>query len=445
MPSELSPDADAERFLYARIDYERGFPAGPAERAFKLDRMRGLLARLGDPQERTPAVHIAGTNGKGSTAVFTDAALSAVGLRVGRYTSPHLDHFRERIAFDGQPISAERFASAFAVVRPVVEELDREGTDAGPTFFEILTAVAWVAFAAADLDVVVLETGLGGRLDATNVCRPIVTAITNIGLDHTAILGDTLEQIASEKAGIAKTGVPLITAAEEPALAVIAAYAAEVGASFQAIDPSQVCCGERSERPPWGRRLTIRDNGATFETWLGLGGRFQAVNAALAYRLAKSATARLGRDWDGRAVAGRWEAVRWPGRLEVLDRDPLVIADGAHSPSAAAAVLDALPPTIPRPVVAVVAVARDKDAAGLIGVLTSKVDTFVVTRFATNPRAAEPRLLAETVRNAGGSVTAVTDDLATALAEAKHDAAGGVVLVIGSLFLVAEARRLVGD
>ena len=234
----------ALRFLMDRIDYERTLSMPCSEEAFKLDRMRELLRRLGDPQNRMPIVHVAGTKGKGSTAAMMAAVLSAAGYRTGLFTSPHLDRVEERIVIDGQPCSAEELAALVELVRPAVEALDREtevekGTGPicrndpegaahklelspcpplGPTYFEIITAAALCHFARRRVDAAVLEVGLGGRLDSTNVCTPAVSIITSISFDHVKQLGDTLAAIAAEKAGIIKPGVPVVSGvtADEP-------------------------------------------------------------------------------------------------------------------------------------------------------------------------------------------------------------------------------------
>lgn len=435
--ADRSPDRDAERFLFSRIDHERATPAASPERAFKLDRMRRLLAGLSDPQEAIPSVHIAGTKGKGSTAAMTAAALRGRGFRVGLTTSPHLDHFRERIAVGGVPVSAADFADAFGRVRVVVDGLDAAGERA--TFFEILVATAWVAFRTAGVDVAVLETGLGGRLDATNVCRPVVTAITNVSLDHTQLLGETVEAIAAEKAGIAKSGVPLLTTATGAAADVIARRAEEVGAHYRPIDASQIEIVAEADEPPW--RVTITHDGRPVE--IPLGGRHQVPNAILALELARTAAASLG----GRGAAGAapaWDGLVWPGRTEVVARSPFVVLDGAHNPAAAAALAGCVARVPEGRVAVVLAIAADKDAAGIIAALAPVCGHVFVTRFVENPRAIDPDRLAEIARHAGAGHVVVAADPAKATAAARECVPDdGLVVITGSLFLVAEARRLI--
>ena len=221
--NHASPQEDAQRFLMGRVDYERSQSMPSAEEAFKLDRMRALLHRLGDPQNRLPIIHVAGTKGKGSTAAMMAAVLSAAGYRTGLFTSPHLDRAEERIVVQGRCCLPEEFAVLVELVRPAVDALDRvaaqnDPPEHGPTYFEIITAAALCHFVRRRVDVAILEVGLGGRLDSTNVCTPIVSVITSISFDHIKQLGATLAAIAEEKAGIIKPGVPVLSGvtADEP-------------------------------------------------------------------------------------------------------------------------------------------------------------------------------------------------------------------------------------
>ncbi|MEN6557307.1 MAG: Mur ligase family protein, partial [Thermoguttaceae bacterium] len=211
----MSPDA-AEQFLAGRINYERAASMPSSEAAYKLDRMRELLRRLGDPHQRLPIVHIAGTKGKGSTAAMIAAIGTAAGLRVGRFTSPHLNRIEERLAIDGRVCEPETLVGLLEHLRPTIEAMDQQGEQWSPTYFEILTAAALSWFAERRVDWAVLEVGLGGRLDSTNVCRPRLSIVTSISLDHTRQLGETTAAIAAEKAGIIKPGVPVLSGVQDP-------------------------------------------------------------------------------------------------------------------------------------------------------------------------------------------------------------------------------------
>jgi dihydrofolate synthase/folylpolyglutamate synthase len=379
-----------------------------------LDRVRQALALLGEPQRRFPAVQIAGTNGKGSTAAMTEAILRAAGLRTGLYTSPHLARFTERVRVAGREVDGDRLAA-----------LDRRlvATGVPLTYFEIATVLGFVALAEAGVEIAVLETGLGGRLDAVTAAEPLATAITSIGIDHTAYLGDTLGAIAREKAGILKPGVPCFLG-RLPAEAEreIAAVAARVGAPLARLG--------RDFDPP--------------ATPLGLFGAHQRDNAAIAVALAGAAAARLGRPLDEQTVGRGLAEVRWPGRLEWLGDDLLV--DCAHNAQGARALVDALPALAAgRPVVFLLSIARDKDSAAIFAALAPAASALVTTR-SESLRARPAEALAAEARRVCAQVAAHEDPEA-ALAMARRLAGlGGLVVVCGSMFLVGALRaRLRGE
>lgn len=374
-----------------------------------LDRMREALARLGDPQKTFPAaVQIAGTNGKGSTAAMTEAILRAVGLRTGLYTSPHLCRFTERIRIDGREADGDGLA-----------ELDRRVAATGVplTYFEIATALGFLAMASAGVEAAVLETGLGGRLDAVTTAEPCATAITSIGLDHTAYLGDTLTAIAREKAGILKSGVPCFLG-RLPAEAdrEIARVAASVGAPIARLE---------------------RDLPAVAAP-LGLAGAHQRDNAAIAVALARTAAARLGRALDGEAIARGLRSVSWPGRLERLADDLLL--DCAHNEEGARMLAAALPEIAAgRPVALLVSIVSDKDPEAMLRALTPVAPVVVATR-SPNPRALPPATLAAIAARLHAEAVAQNDPQ-TALAEARRRVGpGGLVVACGSTFLVGALR-----
>jgi dihydrofolate synthase/folylpolyglutamate synthase len=375
-----------------------------------LDRVRLALERLGGPQRRVPAVHIAGTNGKGSVAAMTDSILRRAGLRTGLFTSPHLLRFTERIRIDGAEIDGNHLAALDEAVA---------GTGVPLTYFEVATVLAFLAFAEAGVDVAILETGLGGRLDATSVCHPLACAITSIAFDHEAVLGDTLEQIAAEKAGICKAAVPLLLGRLPPeADARVAEIAAVVGAPI----------------------LRAGVHFAAAPGQPALPGAHQQANADLATALARAAAQALGHKLaDATIIAGLAE-VCWPGRIERVAED--VLLDCAHNIDGCRALVAALPEA-PRRVL-VTSIVRDKNAAAMLAVLAPHFDRVIVTR-SPSERAAEPERLAALVpeTRAGERQVDCIEDPVAALAAARADVAGtpgGLVVVAGSIFLVGALR-----
>ena len=379
-----------------------------------LDRMRAILDRLGAPDRRLGAiVHVGGTNGKGSTVAMIAALAAAAGRRVAAYTSPHLSCLRERIAIDGAMIGEPAFVAAAERVRGAGgDEL---------TFFEQVTAIAMLAIAGAGVDVTVLEVGLGGRLDATNVVDPAACVVTGVALDHEAILGDTIAAIAAEKAGIWKPGRPAIIGASGVAEAVplLEAAARAVGAIPRVIDDAAIAAV-----PP-----------------VGLPGEHQRRNAAAAIAAARA----LGVPIVGAALA----AVRHPGRFEIVEHPaapagvPRIILDGAHNPHGAAALAEALRARGEQPVL-VVAASSDKDVAAIARALAPAVRAVVATRYQQD-RAMDPARLAAAFAAAPGAPHAIAaaPDLTAALAVAA--AYQAPIVVAGSLFLVGEARTLLLD
>ncbi|HEY8965256.1 MAG TPA: folylpolyglutamate synthase/dihydrofolate synthase family protein [Candidatus Methylacidiphilales bacterium] len=371
-----------------------------------LRNMEALAEALGSPHRRLRFVHLAGTNGKGSTAAFLTALLRAAGARVGLFTSPHLVSVRERIAVDGVPIGREAFAAGIARVG---EAATARGIE--PTFFEVLTALALRHFEDERVDWVVWETGLGGRLDSTNIVTPAVAIITNIGSDHAQFLGETPEQIAAEKAGIIKPGVPLVTAETAPGpLAVLRATAREKGAPLHEVGPL-------ADGP------------------LGLAGPHQRKNAACALAAFRLAGLSLPEDRIAAALAG----TRWPGRFEIVRRDPPLVVDGAHNAEGIAAALAAWREAFgPLPFRLVYGSMADKDhAAAARLLLGSGLVRDVLLVRAQGERAAEPERLREFFP--GGEIA---PPLATFWPRLAAEAVP--TLLLGSLTLVGEALRIAG-
>ena len=307
-----------------------------------LDRMTELVGLLGDPQRACPVIHVTGTNGKTSTARMIDALLRSRGLRTGRFTSPHLVSIRERICVDGAPIDAERFVAAYEEILPYVRLVD-ERHPAAMSFFEVLTGMAFAIFADTPVDVVVLEVGVGGRLDCTNVADGVVAVITPISIDHTRLLGDTLEEIAGEKAGIIKPGATAVLAQQPLAAAeVLLRYAVEVGAT---VAREGVEFGVLSREPGvGGQQLALRGLRGTYEdVFLPLFGAHQAGNAACALAAVEAFAGVADENIYGPAgldadlVREAFAKVTSPGRLEVIRRSPTIIIDAAHNPAGMAA------------------------------------------------------------------------------------------------------------
>jgi dihydrofolate synthase/folylpolyglutamate synthase len=390
---------------------------------FRLERLVPVLRRLGDPQLSFPAIHVGGTNGKGSTAAILHSIYATGGYRTGLYTSPHLLSFRERIRVDRDLVAEGDVVRDAESVRAVAEEA---GVDL--TFFEIATILAFLEFRRCEVDLAIVEVGLGGRLDATNVVRAAAAVITGIGLEHRQLLGDTIEAIAAEKAGIIKPGITVVTGSLPPeALAVVA---------------------EKTEmsRARWLRYGDDFGPGELRDTdgspiALPLAGFHQIHNASIAV-----ATARALRNvfpLDEAAIVRGVASVRWPGRLETLGRTPLTLVDAAHNPQAVAALRASLESVaLPRPRVLVFGVMSDKDWPEMLATLAPLFDHVVLSPVNT-PRALDPRVATSVIADFRPSVVAgsPSDALAVARRLAGLD---GAIVVTGSIFLVADLYRACG-
>jgi|tagenome__1003787_1003787.scaffolds.fasta_scaffold20978546_4 dihydrofolate synthase/folylpolyglutamate synthase len=355
----------ASRYKHA-LDYLFARTNGPFK--FGLERTEALLRALGDPHRAFPSLHIAGTNGKGSSVATAEALLRVKGLRVGSYTSPHLVDFRERITVNGEPISAEEVIGFVERWTPTVESL-------GATFFEATTCLAFAHFARAEVDVAVIETGLGGRLDATNVVNPVAAGVTSIDYDHTEYLGDTLEKIASEKAGIYKAGRPAVVGETDPALrAVLARDARRAGATPVRVVADE-CSIENVRVNASGTTFTLDALGARRQMTTPLTGRHQAENAAFTIVLLAAAGAPYGCTLDDAARA--MPSVRVAGRFQ---RDGRFIFDVAHNAEGALVLADTLALVQPSaPVVALFSVLSDKDWRSMLRNLAPRVAHFIAT------------------------------------------------------------------
>ncbi|GIJ09038.1 dihydrofolate synthase [Micromonospora andamanensis] len=440
----------AERAAFAEVEAElaaRGF----TRMVFELDRISSLLDLLGSPQRAYPSIHLTGTNGKTSTARMIDSLLRAFGLHTGRYTSPHLETVRERISLDGEPVDEARFTAVYQEVKPLAELVDDRSAEP-LTYFDMTTALAFATFADAPVDVAVVEVGLGGAEDATNVIQAGVCVLTPIGLDHTEWLGDTLQDIAVAKAGIIHPGATVIAAAqEEEAARPILQRCAEVGATV-AREGSEFGVLRRAVAVG-GQVLTLQGLGGVYEeVFVPLHGAHQAQNAAVALAAVEAflgAGAR--RQLDVEAVREGFAAASSPGRLERVRTAPTILLDGAHNPQGMAATVTALQEEFAfSKLVAVLGTLADKDAASMLELLEPVVDQLVVTRN-SSPRALPAKELAALAAEVFGPdrvemAEDMPDAIEAAVALAEEDVPGelsGVgVLITGSVVTVADARRL---
>jgi dihydrofolate synthase/folylpolyglutamate synthase len=388
---------------------------------FGLDNITAIVERLGRPDRAFGSIHIAGTNGKGSVTAMVDAALRAGGHRSARYTSPHLVDLSERFVVDGRPVSRDALMAAIADVREAVESLRADGTlDVQPTFFEVTTAVAFEIFRRAKVEIAVLEVGLGGRLDATNVVSPVATAITSIAFDHQLYLGSTLAEIAFEKAGIIKPGIPVaVGALPGEAMRVVERVALERGAEIVRTAPADVAT------------VTV-----------GLRGDHQRGNAAVAAG-ALGIVNRRGMGVTADAIARGFANPSWPGRLDErqVGGGRALLLDAAHNPAGAVALASYLSTdSMKRPLV--FAAMRDKDVDGMFGALMPAIGSLVLTR-ASNPRSADPESLAARARAVAAEVPIVVQpSVADALAAAWRTSPR--IVVAGSIFLLGDVMQQLG-
>jgi dihydrofolate synthase/folylpolyglutamate synthase len=418
-----------------------------------LDAIRSLMDLMGEPQRAFPVVHITGTNGKTSTSRMIERLLRELGLRTGRFTSPHLTDVRERIAFDGEPISPERFVAAWDDVAPYLEIVDGRSREAGEpviNYFQVLTAMAFSAFADAPVDVAVVEVGLGGTWDSTNVADGQVAVITPIAIDHERLLGSTVEEIATEKAGIIKAGaVAVIGAQRQEAAEVLLHRAGEVGADV-VLEGQQIGLLSR-EVAVGGQMVSVRGIGGDYEDlFLPLHGEHQAHNLVTAIAAVEAFVGGGADRLDVDVVRAAVADMTSPGRMEVVRRSPTVVVDAAHNPAGAQVLAAAVEEAFSfRRLVGVVAVLSDKDPEGILAALEPVLDEVVITR-TTSARAMNPDDLGEVAVEVFGEdrvhvVGRLPDALARAVDLAEQDGDLGVgVLATGSVTMAADVRTLLG-
>ena len=421
-------------------DYERlAFPPHRPAR-YELRRVFWLMERLGNPHTGIPTVHIAGTKGKGSTAAMCASVLTAQGYRIGLYTSPHLHTFCERICLDQHPVSQEEFASLTEAVWPAMEAVNREGTYSRVTVFELLTAMAFSCFRKHSAQAQVVEVGMGGRLDSTNIVTPSVCIITSISLDHTAVLGKTLERIAGEKAGIIKPGSTVVSAPQRPeALAVIQSVCQDKGARLILVGCDILW--RKGASTLEGQECHVRGRLDSYSLRMPLLGEYQLENAAVAIgalEVLKEQTL----DLSSQAIIDGFRTVQWPCRMEVLHRQPLIVADGAHNPYSMNLLIQSLSGYFNyRRVILVMGASSDKNLGQMVAEISQLQPRVIVTR-SRHPRAATATVLADIFSAQGLQATQVED--AGQAVEKALEWAGkdDLVLVTGSLFAAAEAREV---
>jgi dihydrofolate synthase/folylpolyglutamate synthase len=430
---------DATAFLEGLINHERQPDASYSR--FDLTPIRRLLARVGDPQTRLSVVHVAGSKGKGSTALLTEAALRAAGERVGTFTSPHLSQWTERFRINGREVDGAALAAVLERLRPhVAASCDKE-PECAPTFFDVTTAAALLLFAEAALDRVVLEVGMGGRLDSTNVVDPAVACVTTIELEHTDKLGDTLAAIAAEKAGIVKAGRPVIVGAlAREAEAVVLARAQAVGAPARVLGRDFGAVVRSADLD--GLSLQLHDGDFDVDATLPLLGVHHAANAALAVACVRA----LGAHGDAAladAVRRGFASAVLPGRVEVLSRAPWILVDAAHTAASARALAAALA-LVPRTSThLVLSISAGKDLAAILDALLPLADQVTVTR-AEPTRSLDPAEIAAAARAAqpGLALRAVPNPHLALRAARETTAPDGLLVATGSVYLAGIARRL---
>jgi dihydrofolate synthase / folylpolyglutamate synthase len=417
-----------------------------------LDRIAELVYLLGQPQQSFQVIHIAGTNGKTSTVRMIDALLRGLGLRTGRFTSPHLDSVRERIAIDGSPLSERRFVATYDEIAPYVALVDQRNPNTPMSYFEVLAGMAYAAFADAPVDVAVVETGMGGTWDATNVADGRVAVVMPINLDHQQYLGESIEEIAAEKAGIIKPGSTAIFAIQPPEAATVLLTRAATVAATVAREGLEFGVRHR-DVAVGGQLLTIQGLAGRYEdVFLPLHGEHQAQNAACALAAVEAFLGAESEPLDVDLVRSAFAGTSSPGRLEVVRRSPTILVDAAHNPHGAQALATALEESFAfTTLIGVVAVLSDKDAYGLLETLEPVLSHVVVT-VNSSPRALPVVELAQLAEEVFGtervSVAARMDDaidMAVRLADEADLYGGGTgVVATGSVVTVADARRLLG-
>ena len=435
----IQTDQDVAEFLASRINLEQSRGSSHIKRGYKLERMRALLERLGNPQKRLRSVHIAGTKGKGSTAAMTASILRAAGLSVGLFTSPHITRFEERIAVNGNPIPSTSVIALLQRIATAEESPEFSDQFGHATYFEVLTALGWLQFEACNVDVVVLEVGLGGRLDSTNLCNPVVTAITSISRDHTELLGNSLEEIAAEKGGIIKPNVPcVIGPLPNNARTVIEEICRKQSATL--IDTSSITsttgagCFDLTTPNCQYRELTV-----------GLHGAHQRNNAIIAVTIAETLN-QSGIPISANAIRDGLRTVQWPLRCEVFQANPTVLLDAAHNWASAGVLVDTLRQFPAEHRFLIFASSGDKDFEGILRRLVPHFDGIVLARYNANRRSCDPHMLAGHLRRFTHQPVHCCDTVRDAWSKVESWSTNrDLICCTGSFFVAAELRVILAN
>jgi dihydrofolate synthase/folylpolyglutamate synthase len=438
----------ALEWLHDRLDVERTRPGRIDPKVFKLDRMRHLMEALGNPQDSLRCVHVGGTNGKGSICAMVTQCLRECGYTVGMYTSPHLIDLRERIQINGSVISHHAFTDILGRVCAATKKLSpRLGV---PTFFEVMTAVAFVQFAEEAVDAAVIEVGLGGKLDSTNIIIPEVAAVGSIGWDHMQLLGDTLDKIAEQKAGIFKKNVPAITFQQDKSVVeTMRRVAEEVGAIYQVVGDDIEFSLRFEANPQLGphMRVGLSSERVTFEHIpVPLPGEHQAHNCGLTLAILDKLIERGFELPESKIISGL-ESVHIPGRMELASKEPRIILDGAHNPPAMNALMKSIGAHVAYDsMIVIFGCAADKDLDDLLKKVSLGADKVIFTKARNNQRAADPKDLARRFNEVCQKMCQTTDTLEEALSVAVR-AAGrdDLICITGSFYLVGEAKKMLAE
>ena len=435
--------SSAVKYLLNQTDFERMRVVQYDEETFKLDRMRDLLDALGNPQDAVSMIHVAGTVGKGSTVAMLSSMLRGNGYTVGEYTSPHLETIRERVVVNNAMVEEDAFIALLGEVVSAAESKNLE-----PTFFELMTAIAFKYFADEAVDLAIIETGLGGRLDSTNVIHPIMTLITEIDLDHTHILGNTLEEIAKEKAGIFKKGVPALSAAQTPEVAEVLKGCAEKTQTSVKVIGDEIEFSARFGGGPDGKQHTriclITEETNYMHIPVPLEGEHQAKNCALALA-AVNQLATMNYSIDELSTYDSLAKTEVEGRMEMICHRPRILVDGAHNPSSLTTLMKAVGAHIPYDsMVCIFGCCQDKDVEGMLHRVGLGADKIIFTKAKDNQRAASPKILQKTFAEQSGKMTQIADTLEEALEIAAQAASrDDLICVTGSFYLVGEAKKYI--